>query len=169
MRRAILMLVGLAIPIGLGVLFFASWTQRIYALASRTAEFSFVIVDEETKEPIPGASIKFWDDPFQPAQRKQLGEAIADANGIAKYVRENQSVEDVIGISASQKLEGVRRHPAGVATFVDRFWCTFDVTAEGYVPLEYDSLANYQYDDNGYDKAAKLHRFEFVIEMRRKR
>src|SRR5262249_23096477 len=135
MRRTILILVGLAILIGLGVYFFLPGVQRIYALGSRTAEFTLVVRDSETKEPIPGATIKIWDDPFQPAQRKQLAEMTTDAQGIAKYVRENQSVEDVIGISASHKLQGVRKHPAGVGTFVDRYWCTLDVAAKGYVPL----------------------------------
>jgi hypothetical protein len=168
MRRTILILVGLAILIGLGVYLLVPGTQRIFALGSRTAEFTFVIRDSETKEPIPCATIKIWDNPFQPAQRKQLGEVTTDAQGVAKYVRENQSVEHVIGISASYKLQGVRRHPAGVGTFVDRFWCTMDIAAKGYIPLEYEGLGGYDYDDNGYDKAAKLHRFEFVIEMRRK-
>jgi hypothetical protein len=107
-----------------------------------------------------------WEDPFQPAQRKQLDELTTDAMGIAKYVRVDQWVEDVIGIGASHKLQGVRKHPAGVGTFVDRYWCALDVAAKGYVPLEYEGLGDY--DDNGYDKAAKVHRFEFVIEMRRK-
>jgi hypothetical protein len=168
MRCTILILVGLAIVIALGVYLLIPGVQRIYALASRTAEFTFVIRDGETKEPIAGATIKIWDDPFQPAQRKQLGELTTDANGIARYVRENQSVEDVIGIGASHKLEGVRRHPSGVGTFVDRYWCTLDIFAKGYIPLEYEGLASYDCDDNGYDKAAKVHRFEFVIEMRRK-
>lgn len=168
MRRTILILVALAILIGLGVSLLVPGTQRIYALASRTAEFTFVIRDSETKGPIAGATIKIWDDPFQPAQRKQLGELTTDAKGIAKYVREDQSVEDVLGISASHKLQGVRKHPAGIGTFVDRYWCTLDVSAKGYVPLEYEGLGSYDYDDNGYDNAAKVHRFEFVIEMRRK-
>jgi hypothetical protein len=93
---------------------------------------------------------------------------VSDGNGIARYVSENHSVEDVIGISTSQKLSGIRRHPAGIGTFVDRFWCTFDVSANGYIPLKNDWLAEYEYDDNGFDEAAKLHRFEFVIVMRRK-
>jgi len=166
MWRAILILVGVAILIGVGVLIFVPSTQRIYALASRTAEFTFVVRDSETKGPISDATIRIWDEPLQPAQRKQLAMLTTDAKGIAKYVRENQSVEDVIGISASQKLQGVRRHPVGVGTFVDRFWCTLDITAKGYIPLEHDGLAGYDYDDNGYDKAAEMHRFEFVIEMR---
>jgi len=167
MRRTILILVGLAILIGLGVYLLVPGTQRIYALASRTAEFTFVIRDSETKEPIPGATIKIWDDPFQPAQRKQLAELTTDANGSAKYVREDQSVEDVIGISASHKLGGVRKHPAGVGTFVDRYWCTLDIRAKGFIPLQYEGLGSYDYDDNGYDESAKMHRFEFIIEMRR--
>jgi hypothetical protein len=166
MRLAILILVGLAVLIGVGVYLLVPATQRIYAVGSRTAEFTFVVRDSETKEPIPGAIIKIWEDPFQPAQRKQLDELTTDAMGIAKYVRVDQWVEDVIGIGASHKLQGVRKHPAGVGTFVDRYWCALDVAAKGYVPLEYEGLGDY--DDNGYDKAAKVHRFEFVIEMRRK-
>lgn len=168
MMRAILILVGLGILIGIGVFFFVPSTQRIYALASRTVEFSFVILDEETKKPIPGVSIDIWDNPLQLADRKKIAQAVADESGVAKYLRENQSVEDVIGISASHKLAGVRRHPAGVGTFVDRYWCTLDVSANGYVPLQYESLASYDYDDKGYDKEGKLHRFEFTITMLRK-
>jgi len=169
MRRRILILVGLAILIALGVQLLFPRVERVYALGRRTAEYTLVIRDAETKQPISGATIKFWDERFQPEQQKQLAEVVTNAQGIAIFVRENQSVEDVIGISGSQKLQGVRKHPDGVGTFVDRYWCTLELTANGYVPLQYDSLANYEYDDNGYDKAAKLHRFEFVIEMSRKR
>ena len=148
MMRAILILVGLAVLIGIGVFVFVPSTQRIYALGSRTVEFSFVILDDETRKPIPGATIDIWDDPFQPADRKKVAQAVADENGVAKYVRENQSVEDVIGISADHKLAGVRKHPAGVGTFVDRYWCTLDISANGYVPLQYESLASYDYDED---------------------
>jgi len=168
MMRAILILVGLAIMIGIGLFLFLPSTHRIYALGSRTVEFTFVILDEETKKPIPGATIDIWDDPFHPADRKKVAQAVADDDGVARFVREKQSVEDVIGISASHKLGGVRKHPAGVGTFVDRYWCTLDISARGYVPLQYESLASYDYDDNGYDKQAQLHRFEFTITMRRK-
>ena len=168
MKCALLILVGLVMLIGTGVFLFIPSTPRIYALASRTVEFSFVIVDEDTKEPIPGATIDIWDEPLPPASRKKIVQTVANDKGVAKYVRENQSVEDVIGISASHKLEGVRRHPAGVGTFVDRFWCTLDIAANGYVPLQYESLASYEYNDNGYDKEGKFHRFEFTFTLRRK-
>lgn len=167
MRRPLLILALLVIFLGMGVFLFAP-TQRIYALASRTVEFTFVFADEETKQAIPGASMEIWNDPVHAADRKKIAHLVADSNGVAKYIRENHSVEDVIGISASQKLGGVRRHPAGIGTFVDRFWCTFNIAAPGYVGLQYQSLGDYEYDDNGFDKEAKLHRFEFVIPLRRK-
>jgi hypothetical protein len=167
MKRALLIVVGLAILIGTGV-FLIMPSQRIYALAIRTAEYTFVVLDEETKEPIPGATIDIWDEPIQPTDRKKIAQVVADDKGVAKYVRENQSVEEVIGIGASHKLEGVRRHPAGVGTFVDRFWCTLDIAANGYVPLKYKSLGSFDYDDNGYDKEGKFHRLEVTFMLRRK-
>ena len=168
MKRALLLLVGVVILIGIGVVLLLPRTQRIYALGSRTAEFTFVILDEETRIPISGATIAIWDDPFQPADRKKIGQVVTDERGVTKFVRENQSVEDVIGISASHKLHGIRRHPNGVGTFVDRHWCTLDIAAKGYIPLEYESLASYDYEDNGYVKDGKFHRFEFTITLRRK-
>lgn len=166
MKRALLTL-ALAALLGIGVVFLLGRTQRIYALGSRTVEFTFVILDEETKEPIPGAIIDIWQDPLSSGDRK-IAQAITNDRGVATYVRENQSVEDVIGISARHKLEGVRRHPDGVGTFVDRYWCTLHIAAKRYLPLKYESLASYDYDDNGYDKEGDVHRFEFTITLRRK-
>src|SRR4051812_17463287 len=136
MRRALQLVVGLAVLSCIGLLLSLGMQSGVYALANRTAEFSFVILDEKTGEPIPGASVELWDEPFEPAQRKRIAGVVTDARGVAKYVRENQSVEDVTGISPTHKLEGVPRHPAGVGTFVDRFWCTLDVAATGYLPLQ---------------------------------
>jgi hypothetical protein len=160
-----LVVCGLVVLIGLGVLCFVPPIESVYALSRRTVEFPFVVCDSETKEALPGAQVTVWDISFEPAPRKQLAEITTDARGIAVFVRDNQDVEDVTGISASRKLEGVRSHPAGIGTFNDRYWCALDVAAKGYVTLKNQGLGDY--DDNGYDETAKMHRFEFVIEMRR--
>jgi hypothetical protein len=167
MKRAIWIVVGLLVLIRIGV-FLIMPTQRIYALAIRTAEYTFVVLDQETKESIPCATIDIWDEPIQPTDHKKIAQVVADDKGVAKYVRGNQSVEEVIGIDASRKLEGVRRHPAGVATFVNPFWCTLDIAANGYVPLKRASLGSFAYDDNRYDKEGKFNRFEFTFTLRRK-
>jgi hypothetical protein len=168
MKRVFLILVAFAILIGIGLLFlFFGSPICTYAVCSRTVEFTFVVLDEETKKPIPGAVITFWKD-APPPQRKHIAEVITDESGVAKFVHENHFVEDVIGIGLNHKLQGIRRHPVGVGTFVDRYWCTLDIAAKGYIPLQYESLGGYEYDDNGYDGSAELHRFEFVIVLRRK-
>jgi hypothetical protein len=77
-------------------------------------------------------------------------------------------VEDVRGISASTKLQGVLRHPEGVGTFVDRYRFSVDIKAEGYTPLKYESLGNHDYEDKGYFKQGGFHQVEFTIALRRK-
>jgi uncharacterized protein YxeA len=169
MKIALLILVGLAILIGIAVFLVVPKTQRIYALASRKVEFTFVVVNDERKEPIPGATIDIWNDLPKPKDRQRIAQVVTNDKGIATYVHPNQLVEDVVGISANHKLEGVRQHPASVGTFVDRFWCTLDVAAKGYVPLQSESLASYEYDDNGYDKQGKFHRVQFTFTLHRKK
>lgn len=165
MRRIKWILIYLALPIGLVCFLFLPVRQITYALGSVTAEFSFVIQEQITRKPIPGAMIRVRSDEFPPDQSRVIAELITDDRGIAKFVRKNQSVKSVVGIRAGEKLAGVRRHPQGVGTFVDRYWCTLDITAKGYSPIEFVSLSAFKYDDNGYDQSAQLHRFQFVIEM----
>jgi hypothetical protein len=95
-------------------------------------------------------------------------QAVTNESGIVKFVRDNVSVEDVIGISANYKLVGIERHPKGIGTFVDRYWCNFDIVAKGYTTLEYESLGNYNYVDKGYIKEGNFQQVEFTIAMHRK-
>jgi hypothetical protein len=82
-------------------------------------------------------------------------------------VRLNFRVRSPEAVSGGLIGEG-GRHPAGVGTFVGRFWCVLDIAANGYSPLQYGSLGDYDYEDNGFDNDRKLHRLQFTFTLRRK-
>ena len=98
MKRSLLIGGALSILIGIGFYLLQPRVQRIYAVGNRTVEFTFLIVNAETKMPIRGASVEIWDEPIG-RPRKRIAELVTDDFGVAKYVRENQFVEDVIGIA----------------------------------------------------------------------
>ncbi len=145
------MLIGIVL-----LIFLPSW-QVIYALASRTVEFRFVIIDDESRKPIPAAIIEIWEVPVG-QERKKVTHVVTGQCGIARYVRENMMVEDVTGINPGKKLEGVRRHPRGIGTFVDRYWCNLDITAKGFIPMQHVWLSDYEYEDQGFIKEGNYHR-----------
>lgn len=168
MKRIDPIVVAFFVSIGVGVCLYYSCFPVIYALGSRTVEFTVIVIDGETKTPIRGATITFYDDPVRPQERKPIAELITDEWGNAKYVRENTSVEDVLNIPAGRKLEGVTRHPRGIGTFVERSWCTLDIAAKGYEPVHYGGFWEYDYEDKGYVREGEYHQFEFTILLRRR-
>jgi hypothetical protein len=135
--------------------------KPMYALSSRDVEYTFVVVDDQTKKPIPNAELTFYSE----GGSQKLESITTDNQGIAVFTKKDQFVEDVIGISASTRLVGVKKHPEGTGTLINRFWCVFGITAEKYRSIEYESLGDHEYEDAGYDKTTQCHRCRFTIGM----
>jgi hypothetical protein len=160
----IIIALGLAI-VGCLFVYWSSKPHIIYALANRTIDATFLILDKETHEAIPAATIEIWDD-FEDEGGKKVATITTDESGKATYLLEKMNLEDVVGISAETRLVEVGRHPDGIGTIIlGSHYC--HVTAKGYLSLRYVVLANCWYEDKGYVKPDGIHRFEFRVELKR--
>jgi hypothetical protein len=79
--------------------------QVIFALAGRDIELVFLVTDQFGK-PIPGANITVKDSgaPLENDRAEKTIELITDASGMATWVREESSVEDVIRMFRTKTL-----------------------------------------------------------------
>lgn len=72
--------------------------QTIYALAHRNLEIVFVVTDAATEKPIPNTSIILTMEDFKSEpDNQQVITLVSDKNGTAKFIRQQNSCEDVLG------------------------------------------------------------------------
>jgi hypothetical protein len=128
--------------------------QTIYALGNRDVEFTLFVYDVASGQPIPGAEFTIWT--REQLQGEPAIKLVTDDTGRAKVLRKDVTCEDII------------RSFHKTVTHINAHWCTFDLQAEGYQPIEHGGLADYPYDDKGWSRQEHLHRAEYKISLVKK-
>jgi hypothetical protein len=138
----------------------------IYARVQRDTEFTFVVVDGETGEPVPGATIQFFeeDDWRKPEQAKAALSVKTDAEGKAVFFKEKAWGEDI----------PVTYHFLGMSflaekrTYIDPPWPSVRIAGPRHLPFWgsfFDLKSEHQ--DHGYDEQGQFQRFEYRLPLSR--
>src|SRR5262249_37509453 len=154
-RIMIGLVVGIALLLCLICL--SSYSQTIYALASRNLEMVFVVTDAETGEPIPNASIDLMAEKHkEKGLEQQVIKLMTDDEGRARFVHENNWCEDVI------------RPFRKTVTLIELTWASVNVSATGYSPVEQMWLHTAKYDNKGYFSKVGVQRVEFNVPLNKR-
>lgn len=128
--------------------------HTVYALAYRNLEIVFVVTDVATEQPIPNATILLTvgDDKSQ-GDKNQVVTLLTDEHGRAKFIREDNSCEDV-----SRPLRKT-------VTSIDLTWGSISATAEGYKPMANVDLYSAKPLDMGFSTKDHFQRVELHIPL----
>jgi hypothetical protein len=126
----------------------------IYALAHRNLEIVFVVTDTATEQPIPKASIVLTVEDYKSqADNQRVINLVTDKDGRARFIREDNSCEDVI------------RPLRKTITLIDLTWGSISATAEGYKPIANMDLYSAKPQDFGFSTQDHFQRVELHIPL----
>jgi hypothetical protein len=117
----------------------------------------FVVTDAETGEPIANASIALMAEEYQEkGLERQIIKLVTNSEGRAKFVRENNSCEDV--------LRPLRK----TVTLIDLTWASVNVSAKGFSPVEQMWLHTSKYENKGLFSESRLQRVELKVPLHKR-
>lgn len=159
----LLVFVALAVLLGWYSLWYTCVIQgKLNALCWRDVEVVFSVVNDQTKEPIVGATINWQVEQFKLEQEKREGrptkvQFVTGESGKAVLLLKNVPSENVC--RPYRKIE----------TFV-ALWGTVEVVADGYWPLDYYSLFSGQLGqhDLGYFAKERVQRIQIKLPLAKK-
>lgn len=149
-KRRIFVLAILGV-IGCGIAWLAYPFERIYSLGFRDVEIVLRVVDAQTGYPIKGAIVLLRD--YDLGVKPTIQSAVTDEDGTAVFVPKRVMSEALI-----ERFRTTRR------TF-DLGWGAYDVSSEGYEPIENAPLVEYQ--NQGRVGGSDAFRLQFTVVVQR--
>ena len=136
------------------------WPQTMYACDGKQegSTWNSLLQTQYTGEPIQGAKILLFEEKEDglPPEQHVLSSLTSDNEGRARFVRENNSCEDVI--------RPFRR----TTTLIDLTWASLDVTADGFNPMTRLFLHGANYKDKGYFSKDHSQHVELTLPLQKR-
>jgi hypothetical protein len=137
------------------VLVFMAWQaclfETIYALCMSDVEIVLRVVDEETGNPVSGATVLLRD--YNDSVEPTIEKAVTDQDGRAVFFRKDLMSEDII-----RPFRPTQR------TF-NLGWGAYDVSSDGYAPIENQPLV--EFENQGRIGGKGAFRLQFTVALRK--